>query len=104
MNHSKHVYHLFVVVAKKRNELQRYLQSKLIDTGMHYPVPLHLQPCFTFLNYQKGDFPISESLSQSCLSLPIFPEITGEQIYYVVDQIKSFYASVYKKQLSYLVK
>ena len=103
MNYSKHVYHLFVVVAKKRNELQLYLQSKLIDTGLHYPIPLHLQPCFAFLSYQKGDFPISEFMSQSCLSLPIFPEITEEQVCYVADQIKSFYTSVYKKHLSYIV-
>lgn len=103
MEYAKHAYHLFVIVAQKRNELQVFLKSRQIDTGLHYPIPLHLQPCFAFLGYQKGDFPISESLSQSCLSLPIFPEITEEQICYVADQIKSFYSSVYKKQLSYLV-
>jgi dTDP-4-amino-4,6-dideoxygalactose transaminase len=101
MKYAKHAYHLFVVVAQKRNELQVFLKSRQIDTGLHYPIPLHLQPCFTFLCYQKGDFPISESLSQSCLSLPMFPEITEEQICYVADQIKYFYSTVYKNQRSY---
>ena len=103
MNYAKHAYHLFVVLAQKRNELQAFLKSRQIETGLHYPVPLHLQPCFAFLGYQKGDFPVSESLSQSCLSLPIFPEIAEEQIAYVADQIKTFYALVNKKQLSYLI-
>lgn len=102
MGYAKHAYHLFVVVAQQRNELQAFLKSRQIETGLHYPVPLHLQPCFAFLGYQKGDFPVSEFLSQTCLSLPIFPEITEDQIAYVADQIKSFYASVNKN--SYQIK
>jgi dTDP-4-amino-4,6-dideoxygalactose transaminase len=96
------VFHLFVVTAEKRNELRTFLKSMHIDTGLHYPVPLHLQPCFASLGYQKGDFPLTEHLADSCISLPMFPEITEEQVRYVADQVKSFYATVNKKQL-YLV-
>ncbi|MGK2864822.1 MAG: DegT/DnrJ/EryC1/StrS family aminotransferase [Chitinophagaceae bacterium] len=92
----KHSYHLFVVVAQKRNALQAFLKSRQIETGLHYPIPLHLQHCFKFLGYQKGDFPVSEFMAQSSLSLPIFPEITEEQIIYVAEQIKSFYSLVNK--------
>ncbi len=92
----KHSYHLFVVVAQNRNALQSFLKSRQIETGLHYPIPLHLQHCFKFLGYQEGDFPVSEFMALSSLSLPIFPEITEEQIIYVADQIKSFYSLVSK--------
>lgn len=91
MDYAKHVYHLFVISCKKRDELQIYLQSKQVSTGLHYPLPLPLQPCFGSLGYQKTDFPVSEKLAETCLSLPMFPEITEEQIVYVADQVKSFY-------------
>jgi dTDP-4-amino-4,6-dideoxygalactose transaminase len=103
MKYAKHAYHLFVIKARKRNELQFFLKSRQIDAALHYPVPLHLQPCFASLGYQEGDFPVSESHSQSCLSLPMFPEITEEQIRYVADQIKFFYSSIYKSRLSYSI-
>ena len=91
MDYAKHVYHLFVAIVTKRNELRGHLESKQIDTGLHYPIPLHLQPCFSSLGYKKGDFPSSELLAESCLSLPIFPEMTEQQVRYVADQIRSFY-------------
>ena len=91
MAYNKHVYHLFVIQAQKRDELHAYLNEKHISTGLHYPIPLHLQPCFKHLGYTKGDFPISEKLADNCLSLPIFPEITEEQIQYVCNTISEFY-------------
>ncbi len=90
-NH-RHVYHLFVIQTPQREALQKYLQDHEIGTGLHYPVPLHLQQCFQHLGYKKGDFPVSEQLGDQCLSLPMFPEMTDEQIVYVTDHVKSFFA------------
>jgi len=88
---AKHVYHLYVIQATKRDELQQYLENQGVSTGLHYPVPLHLQPCFKGLNYKKGDFPSSERLASNGLSLPLFAEMTDEQISYVADAVKIFY-------------
>jgi len=97
MAYGKHVYHLFVIQLKgnekgksRRDELQKYLSEKGIATGLHYPVPLHLQPCFSHLGYKKGEFPITEQLADNGLSLPIFPEMNDEQIEYVADEIRAF--------------
>ncbi len=94
----KHSYHLFVVVVQNRNALQAFLKSRQIETGLHYPIPLHLQHCFKFLGYHGGDFPVSEFMSQTSLSLPIYPEITEDQIAYVAEQIKSFYSMMNKSK------
>jgi dTDP-4-amino-4,6-dideoxygalactose transaminase len=90
-SYAKHVYHLYVIQATRRNELQSYLQEQGISTGLHYPVPLHLQPCFAHLGYKKGDCPNAEQLSDRCLSLPMFAEMTDEQINYVAEKIKKFF-------------
>jgi len=90
-DYAKHVYHLYVIKTKKRNELQEYLKKNSISTGLHYPVPLHLQKCFLELGYKKGDFPVTEELAETCLSLPMFPELTDTQIEYVCSKIKFFY-------------
>lgn len=98
-NH-KHVYHLFVIRVngnnlesreETRNKLQSFLSENEIASGLHYPVPLHLQKCFNNLNYKKGDFPVTEDLARSGLSLPMFPELTDEQIEYVSSKIKEFF-------------
>lgn len=93
MPYARHVYHLFVIRVRngKRDALMQFLNEQGISTGMHYPIPLHLQPCFAHLGYQIGDFPVSEELAQSGLSLPMYPELTEEQISYVADTIRSFY-------------
>jgi len=93
MDYAKHVYHLFViqVLKKDRDDLRNFLNEKGIATGLHYPVPLHLQQCFSHLGYKKGDFPVAEALAERGLSLPIYPEITDEQIEYVANAIKEFY-------------
>lgn len=89
----EHVYHLYVIQTEQRDALQTYLQEKGISTGLHYPVPLHLQECFNHLGYKKGDFPVSEQLGEQCLSLPMFPELTQEQIEYVAHHVTAFFAS-----------
>jgi dTDP-4-amino-4,6-dideoxygalactose transaminase len=85
------VYHLFVISVTQRNQLQKYLLDFGIQTGIHYPVPVHLQKSLKFLGYQSGDFPVSEKLAQQILSLPLFPEISKEQQDWIVKKIKDFY-------------
>ena len=96
MEYARHVYHLFVIQVKqggsaRRDRLAEYLKENNISTGLHYPVPLHLQKCFSFLGYKKGDFPVSEELAEKGISLPIYPELTDAQIEYVCDNIKKFF-------------
>lgn len=85
------VFHLYVIQTPKRDKLINYLSSKGIQTGIHYPIPLHLQKSLKKLGYQKGDFPVAEKLSNKILSLPMFPELTFKQQDYVVESIKSFF-------------
>jgi dTDP-4-amino-4,6-dideoxygalactose transaminase len=99
MPYAKHVYHLFVIQVNSkpdkrqevRDKLQRFLNENGIGTGLHYPIPLHLQPCFRELGYKRGDFPVAEQLAESGLSLPIYPELTDEQIEYVAEKIREFF-------------
>lgn len=101
MSYAKHVYHLYVIQVQAasdvkknselRDKLKDYLQEKGIATGLHYPVPLHLQECFKDLGYKEGDFPETEKLAFTGLSLPMFPELTDDQIKYVADSIKEFF-------------
>ncbi len=95
MYYSKHVYHLFVIQVKngRRDELGKFLNSNGIATGLHYPIPLHLQPCFEHLGYKRGDFPITENLANRGLSLPMYAELTDEQIVYVTEKIMEFFIS-----------
>ena len=96
MPYAKHVYHLFVIqIAKggseKRDKLASFLNENGISTGLHYPIPLHLQKCFSDLGYKKGDFPVSERLADNGLSLPMYPELSDIQIEYVCEKIKHFF-------------
>jgi dTDP-4-amino-4,6-dideoxygalactose transaminase len=86
-----HVYHLFVLRTKKRVELMKFLSEKGISTGLHYPISLHMQPAYQHLGYKKGDFPVSEQAADECISLPIFAELTNEQVDYVVSMVKAFF-------------
>jgi dTDP-4-amino-4,6-dideoxygalactose transaminase len=90
---STHVYHLFVVETGQRDELREHLGGAGIQTGVHYPVPIHLQPAYEDLGHKPGDFPNAERLAARSLSLPMFPELRQEQIAYVVDQITGFFRS-----------
>lgn len=88
--YSRHVYHLYVIRCKNRDALREFLKKEGIDTGIHYPLPLHLQPALSDLKYKKGDFPVTEKVADEILSLPMFPELTQEQIQFVVDKMKEF--------------
>jgi dTDP-4-amino-4,6-dideoxygalactose transaminase len=89
--HARHVYHLFVVQTANRDDLQLYLSSRGISTGLHYPIPLHLQEAYKSLCYKQGDFPVSEKIAARGLSLPMYAELTNEHIEYVASAIKDFF-------------
>jgi dTDP-4-amino-4,6-dideoxygalactose transaminase len=93
-DYAEHVYHLFVVQTDARDELQRYLSAAGVQTGIHYPVPVHLQPAYAALGHKEGDFPNAESQSKRVLSLPMFAELTEQQIRYVADALADFCAEV----------
>jgi dTDP-4-amino-4,6-dideoxygalactose transaminase len=86
-----HVYHLYVVRTPHRDKLQKHLQERGVSTGLHYPIPLHLQKAFSHLGYRKGDFPVSEMAAGQVLSLPMFPELSAEQLGHVVESIREFF-------------
>ena len=86
----RHVYHLYVILADDRDGLQKYLNDKGIGTGLHYPVPLHLQKAYSYQGYKEGEFPVTESVAKRLLSLPMFPELTKAQIEYVAQTVKEF--------------
>lgn len=85
------VYHNFVIQTKQRDALSAHLKENGIDTRVHYPIPLHLQPASKMLGYQLGDFPVAERLAKEMLSLPIYPELNSESIEYVIKTMKEFY-------------
>ncbi len=84
------VYHLYVVRHPRRDQLRQFLQERGIGTALHYPLPLHLQKCFSGLGHGPGDFPVAERAAQTCLSLPIYPELTDAQVDYVAAMIGEF--------------
>ncbi len=88
----EHVYHLYVirVTDGRRDALQNYLQEAGVATGLHYPIPVHLQEAYSDLGHKEGDFPISEGLANEGLSLPMFAELTDEQAVFVADKIREF--------------
>ena len=87
----KHVYHLYVILAEERDDLQAYLSEQGIGTAIHYPVPIHLQPAYRRHNDAPGSLPITERLAGEVLSLPMFPHITEAQVTAVAEAIRVFY-------------
>jgi dTDP-4-amino-4,6-dideoxygalactose transaminase len=86
------VYHLYVVRHPARDRLKEHLEQCGVGSALHYPLPLHLQKCFAHLGYKAGDFPVAERAARECLSLPIYPELTDEQVDYVANSVRSFSA------------
>jgi dTDP-4-amino-4,6-dideoxygalactose transaminase len=80
MDWGRHVYHVYAVRSANRDQLRTKLESEGVQTGIHYPVPVHLQPAYASLGYRPGDFPYAETAAREVLSLPMFPELTEEQI------------------------
>ena len=86
-----HVYQTYMIRAAQRDELQLFLKANGIETIVHYPIPIHLQPAARYLGYEPGSFPITEKLSREILSLPLYPGFLQEEQQYVVDKIIEFY-------------
>jgi len=84
---SKAVYHLFVVRVENRDEFMKYLGSVNIGTGIHYPIPLHLQNAYKHLGYKQGDFPVTERVSAEIVSLPMFPQLREDQLLRVASEV-----------------
>jgi dTDP-4-amino-4,6-dideoxygalactose transaminase len=88
----RHVWHIYAirVPAPRRDALKDFLAERGIGTGIHYPVPIHLQDAAQFLGYRKGELPVTERVAGEVLSLPMYPELTDEQVGYVADSVKAF--------------
>jgi dTDP-4-amino-4,6-dideoxygalactose transaminase len=84
------VYHQFTITHPRRDALREHLAARGVGTDLIYPVPLHLQECFAGLSYPKGSFPVAEKAAETCISLPIFPELTDEQVGFVVEAVNAF--------------
>jgi dTDP-4-amino-4,6-dideoxygalactose transaminase len=82
-----HVYHLYVIQADNRDQLREQLTSAGIESGLHYPIPLHLQEAYRFLNHRRGDFPVSEGVANRILSLPMYPGISAESVMQVASEL-----------------
>ena len=88
MPYGRHVYHLYVIQSENRDALRERLADAGIETGLHYPIPLHLQEAYRSLGYKEGDFPITERLRHQILSLPMYPGICAEAIRTVVSEVR----------------
>lgn len=86
-----HIYNQYKIRVEKRDALREFMTKHEIGTEIYYPVPFHLQECFADLGYKKGDFPVSEFSANTSIALPIYPELTDEQLQYVVSTIKKFF-------------
>jgi len=90
-NYSTHTFHQYTIQTNRRNELQQFLKEKGIPSMVYYPGVIHFQEAYQFLGYKKGDFPVSEHLAETVLSLPMHTELTEEQLEYITRLIKEFF-------------
>ena len=90
-NYAESAWHLYVVRYPRRDELKKHLEVNGVGCAIHYPIPLHLQRAYAQLGHKAGDFPVAEKAARECLSLPIYPELTDQQIQRVADVIRNFF-------------
>lgn len=90
--YARHVFHQYVIRAQRRDELRKFLSERNIGSEVYYPLPLHLQPVFSYLGLKPGDLPVAERAAQEVLALPMFPELTEAEIRWVVQNIAEFYS------------
>ncbi|MGC8828688.1 MAG: DegT/DnrJ/EryC1/StrS family aminotransferase [Verrucomicrobiia bacterium] len=86
-----HVFHVYAILSNRRDELQKYLEKQGIPTIIYYPKPLHLQKVYEDMGWKEGDFPVAESVAKKIMPLPIYPELSDEQVDYVIDSIRNFF-------------
>jgi dTDP-4-amino-4,6-dideoxygalactose transaminase len=89
---AKHVFHQYVIRAQRRDKLRKFLAERKIGSEVYYPLPLHLQPVFSYLGLKAGDLPVSEQAAKEVLALPMFPELTEAEVRLVVESIADFYS------------
>ena len=87
-SYARHIYHVYALRVQERDELMSILRQRGIQTAIHYPVPIHLQPAYEMLGHENGDFPLSEQMAREFISLPMFPELTNLQIDFVAKAVK----------------
>jgi dTDP-4-amino-4,6-dideoxygalactose transaminase len=97
---TRHIYNQFVVRVDRRDDFKTFLSDQGVGSEIYYPLPLHLQKCFAYLGYREGDFPVSEALARTTLALPIYPELTPEDIDYVCNCSTGFPAAAYSPDVS----
>ena len=90
----RHVYHLYMIRVKRRDELLTYLHRKGVEAKIHYPIPLHLQKPAQYLGYKEGDFPVCEEDSRTIITLPAHQHLNDDEVDYVIEQVRSFYLPV----------
>jgi dTDP-4-amino-4,6-dideoxygalactose transaminase len=90
-SYANHVYHIYAIRVKERDNLISYLNDRGISCGIHYPIPIHLQKAYSFMNLKNGRFPVSEACAAELVSLPIYPELTEQQVSHIIDSIMDFY-------------
>ena len=88
---NEHVFHLYVIQVEERDALQNYLLENGIQTLIHYPTPAHLQKAYTYLGYKQNSLPVTEHITKRILSIPLYPELTNEQIDLVISTIQKFF-------------
>ena len=93
MSFNKHVFHQYVIRVKERDGLMEHLKENNIGCAVYYPVPQHLQECLADLGYKEGDMPETEKAAEETLALPVFPEITEEELDYVIESVKDFFST-----------
>ena len=86
-----HVYHVYALLTDRRDELQAHLAARGVPTLIYYPLPLHLQKVYADLGYKSGDFPVAEAVSRRILPLPMYPELSDDEVGYVIEQITAFF-------------
>ncbi|MFH1846960.1 MAG: DegT/DnrJ/EryC1/StrS family aminotransferase [Candidatus Omnitrophota bacterium] len=90
-DNGRHTYHQYTISVKDRDKLLGHLNDQGIAARVYYPVPLHLQPCYKYLDHSIGSFPVSEKAAEEVLSLPIYPELTDEQVDYIIQRVKDLF-------------
>jgi dTDP-4-amino-4,6-dideoxygalactose transaminase len=95
-DYARSVYHLYVIRVRERDALQKHLAKSGVGTGIHYPVPLHLQEAYRNLQYPAGSFPVCERVASEILSLPMYPQLRADQIERVVTEVTAFLSSAHK--------
>lgn len=95
---TSHIFHHYVLRTDKRDEFQAHLKENGIMTGIYYPVPLHLQPCFSYLGYGEGSFPKAEKAAKTSLAIPVFPELKKAEKNYIIKSIRSFFETQVEEQ------